>query len=179
MPQGFSPRVLLLTALGLWRLSSGCCWCRHYWCDWRCCSRRSVSSRRSRYNDARSLCARRAPCEWQQSDVARSLDRHAQPALVPCTNARHAARQNLAALLYELRQNVRALVVDHVHLLDAELANFLLAEILALAARPATRTAWTSAARSAFTPRTTMSPTGSVATMTTRTAFTPRSSAGR
>jgi hypothetical protein len=94
-------------------------------------------------------------------------------------NARHAARQNLSALLHELRQDIRAFVVDHVHLLDAELANFLLAKILALAARPATRTAWTTTARSAFTPRTAMPPTRPVAAMTTRPAFTPRCSAGR
>ena len=53
---------------------------------------------------------------------------------MPCTNARHAAGQNLAALLHELGKNVRALVVDQIDLLDTELADFLLAEKLALAA---------------------------------------------
>src|SRR5256884_6543545 len=48
----------------------------------------------------------------QQRDVARPLDGHAQPALVARAHARHSARQNLSALLHELRQDVRALVVD-------------------------------------------------------------------
>jgi hypothetical protein len=55
-------------------------------------------------------------------------------------DAGHAAWQNLAAFLDELRKNVGTLVVDEVHLLDTKLADFLLAEILALAA---TRTSWT------------------------------------
>jgi len=49
-------------------------------------------------------------------------------------DAGHATRQNLAALLDELRQDVGALVVDEIHLLDAKLADLLLAEILALSA---------------------------------------------
>jgi hypothetical protein len=56
-------------------------------------------------------------------------------------DAGHAARQNLAAFLDELRQDIGTLVVDEVHLLDAELADFLLAEILALAAGTTTRAA--------------------------------------
>jgi hypothetical protein len=117
--------------------------------------------RRTRYNDARRLRACRAACEWQQSDVARALDSHAQPALVTRANSGHAPRQNFPALLHELRQDVRALVVDEVHLLDAELANFLLPEILALAARPATGTAGAAlptATRAAFATRTTVAP---------------------
>jgi hypothetical protein len=55
-------------------------------------------------------------------------------------HAGHATWQNLAAFLDELRKNVGALVVDEIHLLDTKLADFLLAEILALAA---TRTSWT------------------------------------
>jgi hypothetical protein len=82
-------------------------------------------------------------------------------------NAGHAARQNLAALLNELRQDVGALVVDEVHLLDTELADFLLAEILALAAARAAGTTWS--ARSTFTPRTTVSAAGPMSTRT-RTA---------
>jgi hypothetical protein len=58
-------------------------------------------------------------------------------------NASHAAWQNLAALLNELRKNVGALVVDEIHLLDTELADFLLAEILALAAARTSRSAGT------------------------------------
>ena len=54
-------------------------------------------------------------------------------------DAGHAARENLAALLHELREDVGALVVDEVHFLDAELADFLFAEVLALAAA---RAAW-------------------------------------
>src|SRR5467141_4592544 len=98
-------------------------------------------SRRSRNNHARCLSARGAAGKWQESDVARPLDGHAQPALVPRANARHTARQNLPALLHELGKNVRAFVVDEVHLFDAELANLLLSEILALAAWPASGTA--------------------------------------
>jgi hypothetical protein len=101
--------------------------------------------------------------KWQERDVARALDRFAEPPLVARADAGHAARENLAAFLHELRQNVGALVVDEVHLLDAELADFLLAEILALAAaRPAGSAAGTS--RAAFAAWSAVSPTG--ATMT-------------
>jgi hypothetical protein len=55
-----------------------------------------------------------------------------------------------------LRQNVGALVVDEIHLLDAELADFLLAEILALPARTPARTARATASRTAVAPRTTV-----------------------
>ena len=71
-------------------------------------------------------------------------------------NAGHAARQNLAALLHELRQDVGTLVVDEVHLLDTELADLLFAKILALAAARTARTT----ARTAFTTRATVSTTG-------------------
>jgi hypothetical protein len=113
--------------------------------------RRSVS--RAWNNDARGLRARGASRKRQQRNIARALDGNAQPALMPRANARHAAGQNLPALLHELRKNVRAFVVDEVHLLNAELAYFLFAKILALAAWPAPGTAWTAAARSAFAPR--------------------------
>jgi hypothetical protein len=99
---------------------------------------------------------------------------------MPRANTRHAAWQNFSALLHELRQNVRAFVVDEVHLLDAELAHLLLAEILALAPGPASRppgTAWTPAAWPAVAPRTTVPAARTVTTA--MTAFTPRSSAGR
>jgi hypothetical protein len=118
---------------------------------------------------ARRLRSRRASRKRQQSDVPRALDRHAQPALVPRANSRHAARQNLSALLHELRQNVRALVVDEVHLLDAKLANFLLAKILPLPARTSARSSWTSTTRPAFSTRTTMS----AARSAVPAAFTP------
>src|SRR5208283_1504684 len=90
------------------------------------------------HHRTRRLRARRAPGKRQQRDIARALDGFAQPPLVARAHPGHAPGQNLPALLHELRKNVRALVVDEVHLLDAELADFLLAEILAFAA------AWTS-----------------------------------
>ena len=135
----------------------------------------SVSRRCSGHNHAWRLRARRAARKRQQCDVAGPLDGHAQPALMTRTNARHPPRQNFPALLHELRKDVRALVIDEVHLLDAELANFLFAEILALAARPASGTARTTASWAAFAPRTTMP----AAVATAMTAFTPRRSARR
>src|SRR6202790_4678556 len=109
---------------------------------------------------ARSLRPCGAACKRQQGDVARALDSHAEPALVARANSGHAPRQNLAAFLDKLRKNVCALIVDEVHLLDAKLADFLLAEILPLAARTAAGTARTTAARSAFAAWTTMSASG-------------------
>jgi len=138
-----------------------------------------MSRRRAWHNDPWCLRARRAACKRQQRDVARPLDGHAQPALMTRAHSRHPAGQNLPALLHELRQDVRSLVVDEVHLLDAELAHFLLPEILALAPGPASGTARTTAAWAAFAPRTAVSSAGSVATMATGAAFTPRNSAGR
>ena len=90
-------------------------------------------------------------------------------------NAGHAAGKNLAALLNELRKNVGALVVDEIHFFDTELADFLLAKELALAAA---RSAGTAArtTRAAFTARaataaettfaTSASASSTVATMT-------------
>ncbi len=138
---------------------------------------RGMSRRRSRHNHARRLRARGAACKRQQRDVARPLDGYAQPALVPRANARHAARQYLSALLHELRQDVRTLVVDEVHLLDAELANLLFPEILALAPRPASGTA-RAAAGAAFAPWTTVAASWSAVTAA-MSAFAPRSSPGR
>ena len=83
-------------------------------------------------------------------------------------NARHAARQNFSTFLDELRQDVGALVVDEVHLLDTELTDFLLAEILALAAA---RTAGTTA-RAAFATRTTVSTGAAVSAAGTVSAGT-------
>jgi hypothetical protein len=62
-----------------------------------------------------------------------------------------------------LRKNVCALVVDEVHLLDAELADFLFTEILALAARTSARAAWPPA-WSTFAARATMPAARTVAT---------------
>lgn len=128
------------------------------------CARLRVSARRTR-----SLRTRGASGERKQRDVARALDRFTEPALVTRANAGHAARQDLSALLHELRQNVRALIVDEIHLFDTKLTDFLFAEILALAA------AWSAGttARTALTTRATwaaMSAAGTVATGT-RTAW--------
>src|SRR6266403_5607598 len=168
----YAPVPLGLRRFGRWR------WCRRGWRRshrgrrWRCVRGRGMG--RTWNNDARCLRARRAPCKGQQRDVARPLDGHAQPALVPRANARHPPRQNLPAFLHELGKNVRAFVVDEVHLLDAELANLFLPEILALAAWPASGTTRTAASRSTLTPRTTVP-----ATRTAVTAFTPWRSARR
>ena len=169
--------------LGLWRFYA-CRWCSRrrrnrsrYNCS-RCA--RCGMSRRPRYHHARRLRARCTARKRHEGDVPRPLDRYAQPALVPRAHAGHPARQNFSALLHELRQDVGALVVDEVHLLHAKFANLFLAEILALPARPSSRTsrsAWASAARPAFTPRPTMS--AAVAAVTARATFTPRSSSRR
>jgi hypothetical protein len=103
--------------------------------------RGSVGSRRA--DGARGLHSCGAAGERHQRDVARALDGYAEPALMARADAGHAAGQNLAALLHELRKNVGALVVDEVHLLDAKLADLLFAEVLALAAA---RAAWSAGA---------------------------------
>src|SRR6266850_2995687 len=138
------------------------------------CGRRGMSSRRTRYHHARRLRTRGAARKGHQGNVPRPLDRYAQPALMTRAYAGHPARQNLPALLHELRQDVGALVVDEVHLLDAELADLLLAEILALPARPSAGTAGSTAARPAFASRSAMP--AAVAAVAT---FTPRSSSRR
>ena len=100
------------------------------------------------FDGARRLNTRGAASKGQQSDVARALDGDAKPTLMARANASHATGQNLAAFLDELSQNVGALIVDEVHLLDAELADLLLAEVLTLSAWTGT---WTSrATRTAF-----------------------------
>ena len=142
-------------------------WCVRAWGAVAAGTSRRVSACRTR-----SLGTCGASGERKQRDVTRALDRFAEPTLMTSADAGHAARQNLAALLHELRQDVGALVVDEVHLLDTKLADLLLAEILALAATRAAGTTWT--ARSTFTPRTTVSAAGSMSTRTmssgTRTA---------
>src|SRR5260370_42174978 len=152
-PVSSSLEGLGLRRFGCWRRRSNRSRC---WSDMR---GRGVS-RRSRNDHARCLRARRAAGKWQESDVARALDGHAQPALMPRANARHAARQNLPAFLHELGKNVRALVVDEVHLFDAELAHLLFAEILAFAPGPSPGPARATATRPAFAPRTAVPPPG-------------------
>jgi len=132
-----------------------------------------MSRRRAWHNDPWCLRARRAARKRQQRDVARPLDGHAQPALMTRAHSRHPARENLPPFLNELRQDVRALVVDEVHLLDAELAHLLLPEILALPPGPSSGTA---PAWSAFAPRTTVSSPRTAVT-TAMATFTPRRSA--
>jgi hypothetical protein len=116
---------------------------------WRC-GGGSRGVRACRRSYARGLRARGAACERKQGDVASALNGFTQPALVARTDAGHATGQDLAALLHELRQDVGALVVDEIHFFDAKLADFLFAEILALAAA---RAAWAAAGTSgaAFT----------------------------
>ena len=168
-PQKTENFSLRLRRFGSWR------WCRRGWR--RCCmSRRGMSRRRAWHNDPWCLRARRAARKRQQRDVARPLDGHAQPALMTRAHSRHPARENLPPFLNELRQDVRALVVDEVHLLDAELAHLLLPEILALAPGPASGTARTAATGSAFAPRTTVSSPRTAVT-TAMATFTPRRSA--
>src|SRR5882724_1484898 len=166
--------------LGLWRFGARS-WCNRSRCNRSRCNRgrrdRCGLPGRPRYHYPRRLRARCAAREGHEGDVSRSLNRYAQPALVPRAHAGHPARQNFPALLHELRQNVRALVVDEIHLLHAELANLLLAEILPLPAWPSartTRSARASATRPAFAPRSAMS-TAVPAVPT----FTPRSSSRR
>jgi len=115
----------------------------------------------------KGLGTRSAAGEGKQGDVARALDGYAEPALMARADASHAARKNLAALLDELRKNVGALVVDHVHLLDTELADLLFAEVLTLAARTAAGTSRT--AGTTFATRATVATAG--------TAFAARGAA--
>src|SRR5580704_11102241 len=163
----FARSGLRLRGLGCgdWRRNGCGCGCR---CGRMNC-RRCVSALRLWNDLARGLRASGAACERQQGDVARAFDSDAEPALMARADAGHAARKNFTALLDELRKNVGALVVDEIHLLDTKLADFLFAEILALAAA---RTAGTTA-RAALTTRATwaaMSAAGTVATGT-RTAW--------
>src|SRR5208283_770164 len=125
------------------------------------------------HHRTRRLRARRAPGKWQQRDIARTLDGLAQPPLVARADAGHAPGQNLAALLHELRKNIRALVVDEVHLLDTELADFLLAEILALAtARTPRSSTWPArTSRAAFTASSTRTTFAASSTTTAMSAF--------
>ncbi|HEY4979088.1 MAG TPA: hypothetical protein VII25_08000 [Candidatus Acidoferrum sp.] len=88
----------------------------------------------------------------------------------------HAAGQNLAALLHELREDVGAFVVDHVDFLDTKLADFLLAEILALAARPTTWPARSTGTTFTAPASTTTGATFTATTSTTTLAMFTRSS---
>src|SRR5258706_532091 len=127
-----------IAPLRFWRFAcrrrgwyGGCCRCVSLWrcCCW--CVRASCACGCYR---AGGVGAGGAAGEGHQRDVAGALDGYAEPTLVARADSGHAARKNLAALLHELGEDVGALVVDEVHFLDAELADFFLAEILALAA---------------------------------------------
>ena len=116
--------------------------------------------------------------ERHQRDVAGTLDGYAEPTLVARADSGHTTRKNLAALLHELREDIGTLVVDKVHLLDAELADLFLAEVLALTARASARTARPTWA-AAFSTRTAVTATGAMSpTVTARATFTTRCAAG-
>src|SRR5882724_2333775 len=124
--------------------------------------------RLSGFDSTRSRAAGGAAGERQQCDIAGALDGDTEPALVTCADSCHTARKNLAAFLHELRKNVGALVVDEIHLFDTELADFLFAKKLTLAAaRPAGSAARTTFAASAATAMSTVP-------STTRAAFATR-----
>jgi hypothetical protein len=127
----------------------------------------------TRYYWARGVRACGAAGEGHQRDVAGALDGYAEPTLVARADSCHAARKNLAALLHELREDVGALVVDEVHLLDAELADFLFAEILALAAGASARSTG-----AAFATRAAVTATGAVSAAVTAGAFATRCAGG-
>jgi len=102
-------------------------------------------------DSARSRAPGGAARERQQSDIAGALDGYTEPTLVTSANAGHAAGKNLAAFLHELGKDVGAFVVDQVHLLDTELADFLFAEELPLAAARSAGTTARAARSATFT----------------------------
>jgi hypothetical protein len=84
-----------------------------------------------------------ARSEGKQSNVARLLDRQAEPTLVPRANSGQAARNDLATLGNKALKQPDIAVGDSIDLLGAELANLLAPEKLAAAratARSARRT---------------------------------------
>jgi hypothetical protein len=146
--------------------------------------------RLSGFHSARSRAAGGAAGERQQCDIAGALDGDTEPALVTRADTCHTARKNLAAFLHELRKNVGTLVVDEIHLFDTELADFLFAKKLTLAATRAagsaartTGTAFTASAAtatgttfatSAATAMSTVPSTRATMPATTRAAFATR-----
>src|SRR6202158_3023638 len=142
-PFPFAPVVLRVRRFFVCCGGRGGCRCGRvrYPCRWGCVRRRGARGDHL----TRLLCARGAASKGQQGDIACALNGHAQPALMSGTNAGHAPGENLPALLHELREYVGALVVHHIHLLNAELANFLLAEELTLAPARSARSSRTAA----------------------------------
>jgi hypothetical protein len=146
--------------------------------------------RLSGFDSARSRAAGGAAGERQQCDIAGALDGDTEPALMTRADTCHTARKNLAAFLHELRKNVGTLVVDEIHLFDTELADFLFAKKLTLAATRAagsaartTGTAFTASAAtatgttfatSAATAMSTVPSTRATMPATTRAAFATR-----
>ena len=122
---------------------------------------------------ARGMGACGAAGEGHQRNVAGALDGYTQPTLVTRANSSHAARENLAALLHELREYVGAFVIDEVHFFDAKLADFFLAEILALAARASAGAAGTTA-RAAFATRSAVTTTGAMSAAVSAGTFAAR-----
>jgi hypothetical protein len=165
----FAP-ISIFVSLTLRRFDRGCSSGRRDWCGrygvrrLRLCPGRCGWLRGSGYRNAWCLGAGSAASERQQSDIARTLDGFAKPTLVTRAYAGHTPRENLAALLDKLRQDIGALVVDQVHLLNTEFADFFLAEKLALAA---TRTSGPTT-RPSFATRAAVSATG---TMSARPAM--------
>jgi hypothetical protein len=133
--------------------------------------------RACRYYLAGRVRACGAAGEGHERDVASALDGDTEPALMARADSSHAAREDFAALLHELREDVGAFVVDEIHFLDAELADFFLAEVLALAAGPSTGTARSTGA-AAFATRTAVTAAGAVSAAVTTGAFAARCACG-
>src|SRR5947208_4395716 len=72
--------------------------------------------------------------EGQQRDISRALDRHRQQPLVGRAGPGEPARKNLSAFRDELPDQLHVLVVDHVNLLVAKLADLPASEVLLSAA---------------------------------------------
>src|SRR5205807_6376973 len=72
--------------------------------------------------------------EGQQRDISRALDRHRQQPLVGRARPGEPARKNLSAFRDELSDQPHVLVVDHVNLLVAKLADLPAPEVLLPAA---------------------------------------------
>jgi hypothetical protein len=96
-----------------------------------------------RFKSVARLCC--SAGKWQQSDIARLLDRQTQAALVRRANAGQTPGHDLAALGDELRQQANVFVIDRVDFLDTEFAHFFAAEKFpsARSAFTSTRTGWT------------------------------------
>src|SRR5579864_1080181 len=79
--------------------------------------------------------------ERQKSYVLCALDGNRQPALVARASAGHSPRENLTALLHERLENLRLLVIDQINFIDAEAADLLFADVIALTTARSRRSA--------------------------------------